>query len=103
MNEEVLHRIKEKSNVLKTIKRRNTKWIDHILRRSCHLKHVIERKIEGRTEMTARRGRRRKLPLYDLKEKRKFCKLKEKALDRSMWQTHFGRGYGLVKKSQTTE
>jgi len=71
------------------------------LRRSCHLKHVIERKIEGRTEVTARRGRRCKLLLYDLKEERKFCKLKEKALDRSLWRTRFGRGYGLVKKQTT--
>jgi len=84
-NEEVLQKVKEERNILQTIKRRKTKWIGHILCRSCHLKHAIERKIEGKPEVTARRGRRRKLLLYDLKEKRKFYKLKEKALDRSMW------------------
>jgi hypothetical protein len=57
-NEEVLQRVKEDRNILQTIKRRKTKWIGHILCRSCHLKHVIERKIEGRTEVRGRRGRR---------------------------------------------
>jgi hypothetical protein len=39
------------------------------LRRNCLLKHVIEGKLEGRIEMTGRRGRRRKQLLNDLKEK----------------------------------
>jgi len=68
-NEEVLQRVKEERNILQTIKRRKTKWIGNILCRSFHLKHVIGRKIEGRTEVTARRGRSRKLLLYDLNEK----------------------------------
>jgi hypothetical protein len=33
------------------------------------VKHVIEGKLEGRIEMTGRRGRRRKQQLDDLKEK----------------------------------
>jgi hypothetical protein len=46
-NEEVLHRVKEESNILHTIKRREANWIGHILRRNCRLlKHVIEGKIE---------------------------------------------------------
>jgi hypothetical protein len=32
----------------------------------------------------------------DLKEKRGYCKLKEEALDRKLWWTRFGRGYGPV-------
>jgi hypothetical protein len=48
--------------------------------------------------MTGRRGRRRKQLLYDLKEKRRYWKLKEEALD----GTRFGRGYGPVVR-QTTE
>jgi hypothetical protein len=68
-NEEVLHKVKEERNILLTIKRRKTNWIGHILRRNCLLKHVIEGKLEGRIEMTGRRGRRRKQLLYDLKEK----------------------------------
>jgi hypothetical protein len=55
-NEEVLHRVKEERNILHTIKRRNANWIGHILRRNCLLKHVIEGKIEGRIEVTERRG-----------------------------------------------
>jgi hypothetical protein len=47
-NEEVLHRVKEKRNILHTIKRRKANWIGHILRRNCLLKHVIEGKLEGR-------------------------------------------------------
>jgi len=59
-NEEVLHRAKEERNILLTIKRREANWIGHILRRNCLLKHIIEGKIEGRKEVTGRRGRRRK-------------------------------------------
>jgi hypothetical protein len=65
------------------------------------VKHVIEGKLEGRIEMTGRRERRRKQLLDDLKEKRKYWKLKE-ALDRTLWRSHFGRGYGPVVR-QTTE
>jgi hypothetical protein len=72
------------------------------LGRNCILKHVIEGKIERRIEMTGRRGGRRKKVLDDLKDKRGFWKLKEEALDRTMWRTRFGRGYGPVVR-QTTE
>jgi hypothetical protein len=101
-NEEVLHRVKEARNILHTIKRRKANWIVHILRRNCFLKHVIEGKLEGRIEMTGRRGRRRKQQLDDLKEKKRYWKLKEQALDRTLWRTRFGRGYGPVVR-QTTE
>jgi hypothetical protein len=59
-NEEVLHRVKEERNIVHTIKRRKANWIGHILLRNCLLKHVIEGTVEGRIEMTGRRGRRRK-------------------------------------------
>jgi hypothetical protein len=58
--------------------------------------------LEGRIEMTGRRGRRRKQLLDDLKEKRRYWKLREEALDRTMWRTRFGRGYGPVVR-QTAE
>jgi hypothetical protein len=95
-NEEVLHRVKEERNVLHTIKRRKANWIGHILRRNCLLKHVIDGKLEGRIEMTGRRGRRRKQLLDDFMEKRRYWKLKEEVLDRTLWRTRFGIGYGLV-------
>jgi hypothetical protein len=45
---------------------------------------VIEGKLEGRIEMTGRRGRRSKKLLYHLTEKRRYWKLKEEALDRTL-------------------
>jgi hypothetical protein len=49
-----------------------------------------------------RRGRRRKLLLDDLKEKKGYWKLKVEALDCTLWRTRFVRGYGPVVR-QTTE
>jgi hypothetical protein len=91
-NEEVLHRVKEERNILHTIKRRKANWIGHILRRNCLLRHIIERKIEGRIEVTGRRRRRHRQLLDNLKETRGYWILKEEALDR----TRFGRGYRPV-------
>jgi hypothetical protein len=88
--------VKEERNIVHTIKRRKANWIGHILRRKCLLKHVIEGTLEGRIGMTGRRGRRRKQLLDDLKENIRYCKLKEEALDRILWRTRFGRGYGPV-------
>jgi hypothetical protein len=39
--EEVLHKVKEETDVLLKMKRRTANWIGHILRRNCLLKHVI--------------------------------------------------------------
>ena len=64
-------------SVLHTGNRRKGNWFGHTLRRNCLLKHVIEGKIEGRMEVTGRRGRRSKQLLDDLKENRGYCKLKE--------------------------
>jgi hypothetical protein len=77
-NEEVLRRVKEERNILHTIKRRKAKWIGHILRRNYLLKHVIEVKLEGRIEITGRREIKGKQLLDDLKEKRRYWKLKGK-------------------------
>jgi hypothetical protein len=45
-----------------------------------------------------RQGKRCKQLLNDLKEKREYFKLKEEALDHTMWRTRSGRGYGPVIK-----
>jgi len=52
--------------------------------------------------VTGRRGRRRRKPLDDLRERRGYCRLKEEALDRTMWRARFGRGFGPVVR-QTAE
>jgi hypothetical protein len=72
------------------------------LLRNCLLKHVIEGKLERMIKKIGRQGRRRKQLLNDLKEKRRYWELKEQALDRTMWRTRLGRGYGPVVR-QTTE
>jgi hypothetical protein len=101
-NEEVLHRVKEDRNILHTIQKRKANWIGHIVRSNCLLKHVIERKIEERTEVVGRRETRRKQQLDDNKEMKGYWKLKEEPLDRTLRGTRFRRGYGAVVR-QTVE
>jgi hypothetical protein len=95
-NEKVLQRVKKNRNILHTIRRKKANWSGNILHWHCLLKYVIEGNMEGRLELTERRGRRCKQPLDDLKEMKKYCGLKEEALDRSLWRTRFGMSYGLV-------
>jgi hypothetical protein len=72
------------------------------LPRNCLLQQVIEGQIKGEIEVTGRRGRRRRKLLDDLKERKGCSRLKEEALDRTMWRARFGRGFGPVVR-QTTE
>jgi len=51
-------------------------------------------KINRRTEVTGRGGKRRKQLLDDFTEKRGYWKMKEKAVDRSVWRNGFVRGSG---------
>ena len=74
----VLLRVKEQRNILHEIHKRKANWIGHIL------------------EVTGRQGRRRRMLLDDLKERRQYSHLKEEALDRAMWRACFGRGFGPV-------
>ena len=46
--------------------------------------------------MTGRRGRRRRMLLDDLKERRGCSHLKAEAVDRTVWRAGFGRGFGPV-------
>ena len=88
----VLQSDKEGKNVVQTAKRRKANWVGHFVRRNCLLKHVIEGKVEGRIEVTGRRGRRCKQLLDDLKGKTGYWKLKSEALARTQRKTRFGRG-----------
>ena len=100
-NEEVLLRVKEQRNILHELRKRKANWIGHILRRNCLLKQVIEGKIKREMEVARRRGRRRKKPLDDLKDRRGYSHLKEEALDRNMWRHRFGGGFGPVVRQNT--
>ena len=99
-NKEVLPTDKDK-NILHTIKKRKDNWTGHIMHGKYLLKHVSERKIEGRIEGKGRRGRGRKQILDDLKETRRYWKLKQDTLDIPLWRTRFGRGYGPSLRQNT--
>ena len=74
---EILQKVKKGRNIVHTIRQRKAKWICHIFRGNCFLKHAIEGKIQG----TIRRGRTCKQVLDYLKEKRRYWRLKEEVLD----------------------
>jgi hypothetical protein len=57
------------------------------VRSNCHLKQVIEREIEGRIEMTGRRGRICKQLLEERKDRKRYWKLEEEALYSTEWRT----------------
>jgi len=46
-NEEVLLRVNEQRNIVHEIQKGKAKWIDHILRRNCLLKQIVEGNIKG--------------------------------------------------------
>ena len=46
--------------------------------------------------------KRRKRLLYHLKERREYGKFEDEALDLTLWENRYERGYGLVLR-QTTE
>jgi len=88
-------------NILNEISKRKANWIGHILRRNCLLQRFTEGNIKGGIKVTERRGRRRRKLLDDLKERRGYSHLKEKALDRTVWRAGFGRGFGSVVRQIT--
>jgi hypothetical protein len=99
-NEEV-SRVKDERDILQTINRRWANWIGHIMRRNCRLIHVIEGEKEVRIQLTVKWGRRRKQLQDDIKKTRGHCKLKEEALDHTLWRTRFGKVYGQITEWMT--
>jgi hypothetical protein len=97
-NKEISRKVKVERNILCTIKRRKGNWIGHSWRRNCLLKQVIG----GAIERTRRRGRKRKQLVDDITEDIRYCILKAKAPDRTLWATGFGRVCGPVVR-QTAE
>ena len=61
------------------------------------VKHPIEWKIERMIEGKRRRDRRCKHILEDLQEKRKYWKLKEEALDRTLWELALEEAIDLLQ------
>jgi hypothetical protein len=76
--EEVLYIVEEERNTTHRIKRRKANSI-----------------LQGRIQMKGRRRRGCMQLLNDLKEKRRYCNLKEAAQDHTVWRTRFERGCGL--------
>ena len=68
---------------------------------NCLLKHVTDGKIKGWTNVTGRRGRRRKQLLDYLEETRDYWKLTEEALDHNLWSSRFGKVYGPAVRQTT--
>jgi hypothetical protein len=100
-NEVVLFTVKKQRNILHEISKQKTNWIGNILCRNCLLQWVIEGKIKGGIEVTGRQGRRHRKLLDDLKERRRYCHLKEAAPDCTMWRARFGRGFRPVVRQTT--
>ena len=75
-NEQVLERVGEKRILINDTLHRKSNWIGHIMKRNCLLHDGIE---EQMTEVKGV-GRRRQL-LDDLRNRRRYWELKEKAED----------------------
>ena len=88
-------------NILHEIRKLKANLNGHIMRRNCLLQRVTEEKLQGGIEVIGRQGRRRTKLLDDLKERRGYSHLKEEALDRTMWRTRFGKGFGPVVRQTT--
>ena len=69
MKNYVLHRVKEELNIERTINRRKVDWICHNSRSTSILKYILEGKMEGKIEVTRRRGRRCKQLLVTLRKR----------------------------------
>ena len=71
-----------------TIKWRKFNWIGHILRRNCLLTSYWKEKNKGRED------KEEDVRSYwnGIKETRRYCKLKDEAIDRTLWRTGWGSG-----------
>ena len=77
-------RIEEKRALLNNIQSRKANWIDHILRRNCLLHDAVQ----GQMAEVKGVGRRTRL-LNNLRNKRSYWELKEKAEDQKQCKQNF--------------
>ena len=84
-NEQVLGRVGEKRTLLNNILRTKANWIGHILKINCLLHDAIE----GQMTKVKRVERRKTLLLDDLRNRRRYCELKEEAEDRNSRKLQF--------------
>ena len=63
---------------------------------TCKLLQLLSLTSLGKYEVKGRRERRRKQLLLDLQEEGRYWTMKDEALDRTLWRTRFGRGFGPV-------
>ena len=92
--------IRDERYILHTTERRKAIQIGHTMRMNCLPKQFSEGQAEG-IDMTAGGRRRRMQLLDDLKEMTGYWKMKEEALDDTLWRTRFGRGYGPFVRHTT--
>jgi hypothetical protein len=90
-NAEVLQRVKKQRKILQTIKMKEVNWIGHVLCRNCLLRHVTEGNIEGRIDVTERRGRRQKKLMNDLEKTRRMPSIEREStrspsVENSLWR-----------------
>ena len=76
-NAEVLRRVKWELNVLHTRRQSKVLWTGHILSGNWLLKPIFESQIKW----TGKWGIQLKQVFYDLEEMRKYCKMKEEAME----------------------
>ena len=77
--------IEEKRTLLNNILRGKANWIGHILRRN----FLLHDAIEGQMTEVKGVGRRRTQHLDDLRNRRRYCELKEEAENRKRWRRQF--------------
>jgi hypothetical protein len=89
-NVDILHRVKEKRNIMQTVRRRKAAWVRHTMPINCLLNLIIQGKIGG----YGIRGRGRMQLLDDLKEGRRYWKVYVALSGELLWKR-------LMTKRQT--
>ena len=86
-NEDVLRRVNESRTLLRTIQKRKSVWMGHVIRGNDLLTTVIEGTVEGQR----RRGRKRHKLMDDVKGER-YEDMKNMARNRSKWRRQWRQG-----------